>query len=623
MERSTRKIGRRLFRLLVLVAINVAAFAVARLNSLAGEVSTVFVGIGTLVALVSWFQMRLEENERLEKLEFDELTRSKGSSTLFETEDTEGFPAQRSREQFERYFVPAFTVVLMVIEAIAAILLWRWLSRLPVVPEIKDPMVAASLFAGFALGFFLFGKFSSTIARLENRRLLRPIAGWLLLGAYICLAVALGTAGVAAGYTQTDFYVAKILTILLGLLSIETVIALILEIYRPRVKGRVSRPLYDSRLVGLLGQPEGIFTTAAQALDYQFGFKVSETWFYQYLRDRLGWLILLQLGILLLSTCMVFVDPGEQVLVEHFGKPTGEVLGPGGHLKLPWPIDKAYRFRTEQVQSFIVGSQPDPEYTNQNTILWTVPHANEEDFLVANRDQFLLSTNDATASATPAVSLLAVSIPVQFQITNVLDWAYTNENATNLLQNLATREVIRYLAGADLNEIMSRERIAAADDLRKYIQAAADAHSLGARILFVGLQDIHPPVKVAADYEKVVGANESRLAAILDAEASAIQTNALARAASTNIINLAEGGATKTVAQAFGKAARFTNQIPAFEAAPSIYAERAYLQTFARSTANARKYVLLTTNTDDVLQFDLQDKYRADILEDVTITPKP
>jgi regulator of protease activity HflC (stomatin/prohibitin superfamily) len=605
---------------LVLLAINVAAFGVARLNTLAGEVSSVFVGIGTLVALVSWFWMRLEENERLEKLEFDELTRSKGSSTLFETKDTEGFPAQRSREQFERFFVPVFTGLLLLIEAISAILLWRWLSRLPAVPEMKEPMVAASLFAGVALGFFLFGKFSSTIARLENRRLLRPIANWLLLGAYICLAVALGAAGVAAGYTQADFYIAKILTILLGLLSIETAIALILEIYRPRVKGRVSRPLYDSRLVGLLGQPESVFTTAAQTLDYQFGFKVSETWFYQFLKEALGWLILLQVGIFLLSTCMVFVDPGEQALVEHFGKPTGTVLGPGGHLKWPWPIEKVYRFRTDEVQSFIVGSQPDPAFASQTTILWTVQHANEQNFLVANRDQNLLSTNEA--NATPAVSLLTVSIPVQFQITNVLDWAYKNENATNLLDDVATREVVRFLAGADLNAIMSSERNAAAEDLRDRIQAAADAHQLGAKILFVGLQDIHPPQKVAGDYEKVVGATQSKLAAILAAKADEIQTNALARAAATNIVDVAQGNRTKTEIQAFAKATLFTNQIPAFEAAPSVYPEWKYLQTWSRATVNARKYVLLTTNTHDVLQFDLQDKIRQDLLEDVTITPR-
>ena len=68
---------------------------------------------------------------------------------------------------------------------------------------------------------------------------------------------------------------------LLGLVALETLIQLVLEIYRPRVKGKIERPLYESRLVGLLGQPEGLITTAAQALDYQFGFKVSETWFYR------------------------------------------------------------------------------------------------------------------------------------------------------------------------------------------------------------------------------------------------------------------------------------------------------------------------------------------------------
>jgi hypothetical protein len=34
---------------------------------------------------------------------------------------------------------------------------------------------------------------------------------------------------------------------------------------------------------------------------------------------------------------------------------------------------------------------------------------------------------------------------------------------------------------------------------------------------------------------------------------------------------------------------------------------------FADATANTRKYVLLVTNTDNVLIFDLEDKIRADL----------
>lgn len=621
MERSTRKNG--LINLLVLLATSVAAYVVARVcDSLAGQVSTIFLGIGTLVAIVSWFQMGLEENERIEKLEFDELARTKGGSSLFETKDTEGFPAQRSREQFERFFVPIFTGLLLIVEAGGAFLLWRGLSKLAVLPELKEPAVAIGAFAILALFLFIVGVFSATLTRLENHRLLRPGASWLLLGALVCFLVMLGAFGVWGGYVKTDYYLAEAFSVLLGLMAIETLINLILEIYRPRVKGKVSRPLYESRLVGLLGQPGGLIRTAAQALDYQFGFKVSETWFYRFFERAFGWLILLQVVALFLSSCMVFVDPGEEALLEHFGKPTGGILAPGGHLKWPWPIEKVYRYRTEQVQSFIVGSQPDPALTNQTVILWTVQHAKEENFLVANHEQYLLSTNDTTANATPAVSLLTVSIPVQFQITNVLDWAYKNENATNLLDDVATREVIRYLTGVDFNDIMSREREAAADTLRDRIQTAADQHDLGAKILFVGLQDIHPPQKVAGDYEKVVGALQTKQASILSARADDIQTNALARAEATNMVDVAEGNSTNTIIQAFAKAALFTNQIPAYEAAPSVYLERSYLQTFARATANARKYVVLTTNTHDIVQFDLQDKIREDILQDIRLNSK-
>ena len=236
-------------------------------------------------------------------------------------------------------------------------MLWRWLSRSTTSSEVKQPITGLALFGLFALVLFLLGRFSATIARLEHHRLLRPGASYLLFNAFLCLLVALGMVGVWAGFPKADFYVAHVLCGLLGLVALETLVQLVLEIYRPRVKGKIERPLYESRLVGLLGQPEGLITTAAQALDYQFGFKVSETWFYRFFEKALGWLLLLQVGALVLSTCFVFIDAGEQGLLEHFGKrvESRSPLGPGAHLKWPWPIDKVYRFRTEQIQTFHVG----------------------------------------------------------------------------------------------------------------------------------------------------------------------------------------------------------------------------------------------------------------------------
>jgi len=617
MERNAAKNG--LVNLIAVVMVFVAAIGVTYyVNSLAGRVACVFLGLGVLITFISWFQMRLEENERLEKLELDELIKSKGGSTLFEAKDTEVFPAQRAREQFEKYFVAGFGVLLLLLEAAAAWLLWRWLgtAAFGVIPGRALPSL--SLFAIFALLLFLFGRFSVTMARLENHRLLRPGASFILLGAYICFITALGIAGIEVGFPKADIYVARGLCILLGLLAAESLITILLEIYRPRVKGKISRPIYDSRFAGLLGQPESLFTTAAQTIDYQFGFNVSETWFFQLVKKNLLALLLIQLAVLLLSTCIVFIDAGEQAVLERFGKPVaGGVLTPGAHFKLPWPVDRVFHFRTEQIQSFDVGYTPDAQSESANTILWSVGHAKEENFLVATRETATLKdantdTNDVLKA--PPVSLITVSIPVQFQINDVLAWAYNNADPAGLLQNIGTRAVVRFLAGVDMNSVMAKSRLEAAQILRDEIQADADARKLGVKILFVGLQDIHPPVKVAADYEKVIGAEQTKLATILGARADAIRTNALAAAMAFTTTNIAEATRQRLEVSALARAALFTNQIPAFAAAPSVYRQRAYFQTFANATGNARKYIILTTNTDDVVIFNLEDSVRQDLL---------
>jgi len=623
MERNIQKNG--LVNLTVAVLVFLAGFGVTVFaGSLAGQAAAVFLGLGVLVTFISWFQMRLEENERLEKLELDELARSRGAS-LFESKDGGSFPAQNARRQFEKYFVPGFAVLILLLEAGGAWLLWTWSGKHTAGLNAANATASLSLFAIFALLLFLIGRFSVTIARLENHRLLRPGASFLLAGAYVCALTALGIAGVEVKFPRADFWVARGLCALLALMAVENLLTLLLEIYRPRVKGKIARPLYESRVVGIFAQPESLFTTAAQTLDYQFGFKVSETWFFQAAQKNLAALLLIQFAALLLSTTIVFVEVGEQAVLEHFGKPVA-TLHPGLHFKLPWPADKIYRFRTEQIQAFAVGYTPDPQSEAANTVLWTVSHNKEDNFLVANRATVTAAAGGDTngAAKAQAVGLITVSIPVQFQITNVTDWAYKNNAPDALLKDLATQEVIKYFAGIDLNDVLSQGRLRAAEVLRDRIQASANARSLGAKIVFVGLQDIHPPTasEVAATYEKVVGAQQTKLAKILDAQAGAIRLNAVSGATAFTITNVADARRLQLVSSKFAEAGLFTNQIPAFEAAPDVYRQRLYLQSFADATRGARKYVLLVTNTQDVVIFDLEDKIRDDLLN-LSITNSP
>ena len=82
MEQNRTKLT--LLNLLALLVAGAAGLAIARSTQvLSGQVAACFLGLGFLVTLVSWFQMRLAERERLERLEYDELTKSPSASALF------------------------------------------------------------------------------------------------------------------------------------------------------------------------------------------------------------------------------------------------------------------------------------------------------------------------------------------------------------------------------------------------------------------------------------------------------------------------------------------------------------------------------------------------------------
>src|ERR1051325_9599856 len=492
MDRNVQRIG-----LLDFFALFGAAGAGVALTRSAGSASgmagAALLGVGVLVALASFFQMRLAAREQLEDLEADESKRKSGERpALFAETDLELRPARRAREQFERVVIPVFTALLVVLEAAAAVWLWQFVQKAPSARADAATLTMA-VFAVVGFLLFLLGKYAAGLAKLAGQRLLQPGAAYLLLGAMTCFAVAVAEAFVWFNVPKVDRWLALVLVLALALVAAETLLNLILEIYRPRVKGQAARLLYESRLMGLTVRPEGLFRTAGQSLDYQFGFRVSETWFYRFLERAIAWLILLQLGVLLLWTTFVIIEPGEQALLERLGQPVAgrEVLDAGIHAKLPWPIDRVFRFPTRGLQQVNVGAAHEEgkkSHAEEKVLVWVKAHDVEEfNFLVASG-----ADSRGQTDAVP-VNLLTLTIPIEYEVTNLVAWARGHSDGAELLGRIATREVTRYLVNADYDRVLAEGRVEAGRILRERVQRAADEQGLGVQIVFVGMQDIHPP----------------------------------------------------------------------------------------------------------------------------------
>ena len=604
----------------LLVACVVAAVIGKIANSATSAVGAVFLGMGFLVAAISYFQMRLENREHLEQLEFEEIAKDRNRSALFDESGDDTFLAKKARQQFERFFVPTFTTLLGIAQASAAYILWKWLPDAGLPDLTKAPLVMVA-FSVFSIVLFMLGKYSAGVARLDKLRLLRPGGAYLLLGSVICVVVVVSFAAGRFDFPRLDAILARVMVFLLGLSTIETFINLILELYRPRTSKQAERALYESRLIGLLGQPVGLVSTAAQALDYQFGFKVSETWFYKFLEKALAWLILFQLGILMISTTFVIIDPNQIGLLERFGKPrsSGAVLEPGIHFKWPWPIDKVYRHPAKELLSFDVGYEVADKESIGRTLLWTRTHYDTEiNFLVASSEQVARSANSSEDQAVP-VNLLTAAVPVQFVVKDFQAWYYNHANPAELLQSIGHREVVRYLVNVDIIDIMSKGRLKAAAALKQNIQERSDKLGLGVEIVFVGLQDIHPPVgdkttQVAGSFEEVIGAEQEMKAKILQAEGYEAGIVPTSRGEAAKIVSEAEGARFERTLTSEAKAKQFLDLVKAYQSAPDVFKQRKYFDAIANSLTNVRKYVIVPKEVNETFILNLEDKIAYDLL---------
>ena len=635
-QQNSKNLG--LINSLVLLAVAVAAlFLSLKAGSTAGLAGVVLLGIGTLIGFFSFIQSHLIDREQAERLEMQELDRTRGNESLFAGAAEDAYPARNARRQFEKWVVPAFSVLVLLGQALG---LWWGYGQLSqwTAPAPAGAVLSIMFSALFMVVLFMMGKYSAGLARMDGQELLRPVANYMLLGSVVSAAVVLAQAASYFGYPAWDKGITWAVLAVIAVSALENLVTLVLEIYRPRLDEKKARLLYESRLIGLLGQPGGLISTAAQALDYQFGFKVSETWFYKYLKQKLALIIVIQVVVLFLSSSFVVIQPNEEAFIERFGKRNAH-LEAGFSFKLPWPIDKVYRYKTSEIQNFVLGVLDQNEESKPNTgapedvqvLLWTTQHnhgsSNDPE---QNFNMIVASRDEAVASDSVPVNLLTVSIPVQYRIKNLTNWVYKTDNAGAMLQKLAMREVTHYLIGVDINELMGPGRTKAQEELKKAIQQQADASELGAEIVFVGLQDIHPPVGqneqskstggVAESYEKVnvalLHSETNRLGALLYKAGKVPQALGL----KAELLAKARSESTNKVALAKAEAGRFGHQMAAFNAAPSVYTTRSKLETFVKATRGARKYVLSNPDNSDIINLELQDKLRSDLL-DVTVDP--
>ena len=497
---------------------------------------------------------------RQEQMVSEELAAQGGESTIFESEAAGDAAPAAAREAFiEKWGVPVFTLVWAAFHATCGILILKMLTSSEV-KQLNFP-AHASIFL-FVVGFiaFLLSRYTTGMARQPQWRLLRGPSSYLFMGVVDGIVPAFFALIIAwQYYLVADLYVAYLMPITQLFLAGELVINFILDLYRPRVPGKDYHVSFDSRFMGLLAEPQAVGSTVAETLNYQFGFEVSKTWFYELLSRAILPLLIFGVVSLMAMSSLVIVQSGQQCVLMHWGKSVGEPLDPGIHVKWPWPIDVVHRLDVGQVHEIVLGQDRDDEDVGlghgqsaptvkqeslQEVLLWTKDHSydgdyKEMDFLIAIPTKHDFGQVDQGEQPPPPVNIIKLVVGVQYSIEDIHKFTFQYTDAGRLFQSAAYRELTRFGASATLTEhvagenrpeaIMTFGREKAASDLRDRIQNAVgpDGLDLGVRITAVNFHAVHPPKDAAEAYELVL--EEERRQDVRRFEAQAEANSILAK----------------------------------------------------------------------------------------------
>jgi len=631
------------------------------------------VGWLLLSSALTWFVLAVQFHMRSlaeqEKLDMSQLTRAEQGPAIFKGNDEHSTlfaAAQRRLGILERWFIPIFSALIAAYQTGIGVYLLKVVSA-GKETEPKQALLCSICMTAIAFVSFLISRYATGMSGQPNWRPLRAGGSSLLGVAVLCFAMAIGLAMAHFNWFGVVNVINWIIPILLVVIGVETALNVVLDIYRPRLKGQYARSAFDSRLLGIINEPGGVLRSAAETIDYQFGFKVSQTWFYKLLEKAIAPLVLFAAVTLYLLSCIVVVNPKEEAIIEHFGNPMDKsgqarLVGPGLTFKWPWPIDIAYKHPVKKVLEIYIGYVPqkDPktgEIIPEPSLLWGKAHYKEEYHLLVASEE----TGAGPAAGAVPVSLVVAAVPVQYRIKDLYSFIYNNSKPEQLLESICYRELTKFAASASIEvddeaaleqSLLGAGRAQAKQILTGRIQDAANEMGLGVEIVFLGLQGIHPPPEVAADYQKVIGAVQEKQAIVLQSLAERNKTLStlvgsvedadklydlaaqyqLAKEqnkidqidklsdALDNAFLEAKGDIFRTLrvarSYAFEKATlsratgeRFESQIKAYEAAREIYEREQRLTAFEEALQNIRKYIVVADPNDtQIFIFDAKEK---------------
>jgi membrane protease subunit HflK len=278
---------------------------------------------------------------------------------------------------------------------------------------------------------------------------------------------------------------------------------------------------------------------------------------------KLAWSVLL----LWILSGIFFVPTDQQAVVTRFGAVAEPRVAPGIHYALPWPVDRVFKLKVQQLQRQVIGG--------------------EAADLVLGRTQPIVSQ-----FLTGDQNIISMRTVVQYSVGVPADYLFHSADVAQTTAAVVEAALARRIALADVDAILTTEKLAIQDAVLGAAQQRLNSYGVGVKLSTVNIEGVTAPPEAADAFRDVASARADTARIVSQAQSYANDLLPRARGEAQQMLESAEAYRSSRINESIGDAARFSALAAEYAKAPQVTGQRLYIEALEQVLPKIRKVIV-------------------------------
>jgi modulator of FtsH protease HflK len=302
---------------------------------------------------------------------------------------------------------------------------------------------------------------------------------------------------------------------------------------------------------------------------------------YSKLARTLKFLALLCVPLWAISGIYV-VNADEKAVVHIFGKVSPQVIGPGIHYRMPYPIATVVKLNANEIKTLLVGRSAPVSGQGR-------PVEDGPDYLYSDWQSEFLTGDE---------NILHGKVTVQWSISDPVAYLTALRAPEEAMRSMAEEILMKKLSSMRVDDAFTSKKLEIIANMREVLGQRLDAVGAGIVVVAVSVGDMAPPRTVAASFKDVASARGDANRVLHEAEGDRNERIPKARGRAQKLTSASEAYREKVINEARGDADRFSLLLAEYKKNPSVTWRRLYLETMEEVLPRVKKYTI----ADDAAQ---------------------